>query len=109
MIDLERRDKALQYLIDTDERAARAKSYMMGLAHQEKTILGQLVLDQRSLDGTVGEKEGRARNSEEYTEWRGKYENAVADYEIYRNRRNTAELIIELWRSENANKRQGNI
>jgi hypothetical protein len=106
MIDLERRDKALQYLIDTDEKTAKARAYQLGLEKQEKTIIGTLVL---ASEGTVAEKEATARTSHEYKCWREDYENAVADYEILKNRRHTAELIIEVWRSEGANRRQGNI
>ena len=109
MIDNERRDKALTYLVDTDEKAARARAYMLGLEKAEKTILGQEILTQKGHDGTVGEKEAKARGSSEYHAWRIDYENAVLDYEIYRNRRHTAELICEMWRSENANRRQGNV
>jgi len=37
------------------------------------------------------------------------YENAVADAELYANKRKTEELIIEVWRSINAGRRKGNI
>lgn len=107
MIDNERRDKALQYLVDTDEPAAKARAFMLGVEKQEKVILGLKILKQMS--GTVSERDARARTSAEYLEWKAQYENAVADYELCRNRRHTAELVIECWRSENANRRQGNI
>lgn len=107
MIDIDRRDKALQYLIDTDEPAAKARAYQLGVEKQEKTILGAEFLNQKT--GPVAEKDAIARNSNEYNCWREDFENAVLDHELYRNRRHTAELIIELWRSENANRRQGNI
>lgn len=109
MITNERRDKALQYLIDTDEEAAKARANMLGLEKQEKTILGVAILAQKGHEGTVGEKEAKARNSDEFKAWLERYENAVADYEIYRNRRHTADLVIECWRSENANRRQGQV
>lgn len=109
MIDKERRDKALQYLIDTDEPAAKARAYMLGIEKQEKSVIGMEILEQKGKDGTVGEKEAKARTSSAYIAWREDYKNAVADFEIYRNRRHTADLVIECWRSENANRRQGNI
>ncbi len=107
MIDNERRDKALHYLIDTDEKAAQARSYMLGLEKQEKTILGLLILDEKGKTGTVPEKDAKARTSPEYKAWLEQYENAVADFEAYRNRRKTAELIIEVWRSELSARKQG--
>jgi len=109
MIDNERRDKALQYLVDTDVDYAKARAYMLGLEKAEKTIIGMEILAQKGHDGTVAEKDAKARNAQEYRAWREDYENAVADYETYRNRRHTADLIIECWRSENANRRQGSI
>ena len=109
MIDNDRRDKALQYLIDTDVDAAKARAYMLGLDKQEKVILGLELLEQRGKEGTVPEKDAVARNSHEYKAWLEDYQNAVADYETYRNRRHTADLVIECWRSENANRRQGNV
>jgi len=109
MIDEARRDKALQYLIETDVDAAKARAYMVGLDKQEKVILGLEILNQKGKPGTAPEKDGIARNSQEYKAWLEDYENAVADYETYRNRRHTADLVIEMWRSENANRRQGKI
>lgn len=109
VIDLSRRDKALHYLMSTDDPAAQARAKMLGLEKQEKTIFGMELLKLKGHDGTVGEKEARARCSESYRAWLEDYENAVADYEIFRNRRKTAELIVECWRSENANRRQGQV
>jgi hypothetical protein len=109
MIELERRDKALQYLIDTDEPAAKARAYLLGLEKSEKTIIAVEILDKKGTPGTVPEKDAMARTSHEYKAWKEDYEDAVLDMELYRNRRHTAELIIELWRSEGANRRQGNI
>ena len=39
MIDQDRRDKALQYLIDSDEKAAKARALMLGLEKQEKNYI----------------------------------------------------------------------
>ena len=107
MIDTDRRDKAMAYLAETDKPYAKARAYMLGLEKQEKTIIGLKILEQKGKDGTVGEKEALARTSHEYKCWREDYENAVADYETYRNRRHTADLVIEVWRSEFSAKKQG--
>lgn len=107
MIDIPRRDKALTYLVQTDEVTARAKAYMFGLEKQEKTILAVEIL--KSKGSNVQERDSTARVSEPYCEWLKKYEEAVFDFELLRNKRNSEELLVECWRSENANRRVGNI
>lgn len=106
MIAEDRLQKSLKYLAETDESAAKAKAYMLGLEKQEKSILG---IEYLKTTGTVGERDAEARNSTAYTKWREDYENAVADFELLRNKRATEALIVEVWRSENANRRRGNI
>lgn len=106
MISDEKLQKALHYLATTDETCAMARGLMVGLEKQEKTILG---VEYGSATGTVGDRDAAARTSDQYREWREKYETAVVDYEILRNKRNTASVIVEVWRSENANRRSGNL
>ncbi|MEW8119893.1 MAG: hypothetical protein AB2792_22250 [Candidatus Thiodiazotropha sp.] len=106
MINEDRLQKALVYLAETDEEAAKARAYMIGLEKNEKTIIG---IEYLKTQGTVPERDARARKSEAYEQWKSDYENAVADYELYRNKRHTEELIVEVWRSENANRRRGNV
>ena len=109
MISLERRDGAFKYLVDTDDSAAKAKSLMLGLDKQEKTIIGIEVLKYTGKERTVIEKESLARKSVEYLQWMDKYEASVYDFERQKNKRQTESLIVECWRSENANRRSGNI
>jgi len=103
MIDEAERDKSLAYLASTDNACAKAKSLMLGLEAKEKTILATEVL---GLAGTIQEKDARARTSDSYLKWIADYENSVYEYEIMKNRRTRAMLIVECWRSENANRRQ---
>lgn len=106
MISESRLQKALTYLAETDEGAASAKASMIGIEHQEKTVLGVRFLDEV---GTVAEREAKARTSPEYQEWQESYKSAVYDYEILRNKRVTETLVIEVWRTIQANQRKGNI
>ena len=101
--------KALQYLADTDEPCALARSNMEGLKEQKKTILAIAFLENR--EGTDKTKDAKSCSSEKFKSWCTKYEESVFVYETYRNRRKTAELLIEAWRSINSNRRQagGNI
>lgn len=102
----DRLQKALTYLAQTDEEAANAKASMKALEQKRKTIKGLAFIE---ASGTVGEREAKAYASQEYQDIVEQYENAVADAELYANKRKTEELIIEVWRSSNANRRRGNI
>jgi len=99
----ERMCKALQYLADTDLPFAEARSLMEGKSKQEKTVLGLVFLKET---GTKDEREYQARVSDSYLTWKNEYEAAVLDFELYKNRRITATLLSELWRSLNSNRRQ---
>lgn len=102
-----RAKQAITCLAETDESAAAAKAYMEEMKNKEKTILGIAILESE-LSGQQA-KEAEARSSEAYKDWQKKYHDAVYNYELARNKRTTEALIIEMWRSENANRRVGNV
>lgn len=108
MISEERLSKSLKYLAETDEPAAKAKALMLGLEEQIKSLKGILFVQLPS-DMKVAEKDARVYAHEEYREHIEKYQNAVADYEIMRNKRETEGLIIECWRTLSANQRKGSL
>jgi hypothetical protein len=99
-------EKALRYLASTDESCANARALQLYLESKEKTILAMSMVNDT---GTVQEKDSRARTCAAYLEWLEQYREAVADYELQRNKRKRAELTVEVWRSQNANLRKGNI
>ncbi len=105
MITIERLEKSLTYLSDTDEDAARAKAYMFGVEDQKHTVLGIRFLE--SDHKTVEKKKAEAYTSLDYERWREKRIAATVDYEILRNKRTTETLIIEVWRSLNAARTKG--
>ena len=98
--------EALDYLLSTDETCAQARALMNGLEKTEKTVTGQEFL---KAVGTVAEREATARTSQAYQDWTRKYQDAWADYETQRLKRETAILHIEVWRTQSSNKRAGNI
>lgn len=106
MISEDRLQKALTYLAETDEPSAKARAYVKGLEQQRKTVKAFAFL---SASGTMAEKEAKAYASPEYEEVTQAIENAVADAELYFNKRSTEMLIVEVWRSVNAGRRKGNI
>ena len=102
----ERLQKALDFLAGTDLKAANAKALVEGLSEQRKTIKSMLYIEAQ---GDQKKREAEAYAADEYIEHIEKYTNAIAEFETLRNRRITAALIVEVWRSCNANRRNGNI
>ena len=102
----ERLQKALDFLAGTDLKAANAKALVEGLSEQRKTIKSMLYIEAH---GDQKKREAEAYAADEYIEHIEKYTNAIAEFETLRNRRITAALIVEVWRSCNANRRNGNI
>ena len=102
----ERLQKALDFLAGTDLKAANAKALVEGLSEQRKTIKSILYLN---ATGDQKKREAEAYAAEEYILHIEKYTNAIGEFETLRNRRITAALIVEVWRSCNANRRNGNI
>lgn len=99
-------DKALNYLKSTDIAAAKAKCLYEALDDQKKTVLAIVFM---AAKGGAGERAKNAEGSEEYILHLDKLHNARLDFETLRNKRKSAELQIEMWRSVNSNQRKGNI
>lgn len=99
--------ESLQYLANTDDDFGKLKGVMKGLEYRLKVCKAQEFLKQEA--GSAAEREQRAYASDAYRALVKEYEDAVIDYETVAARRETRILTIEVWRSQNANRRQGNI
>ena len=106
MISDSEAEKALQFLSDTDVRAAKARALVEGLQEQRKTIKAICFQD---LKGPVTERETLAYADPRYIEHLEKLKSAIYEWETFRNKRLTASMTIEMWRSLNANRRSGNV
>ena len=98
--------EALQYLAETDEDYGRLKGYVAGLEYQIKSAEATGFLEAQ---GTVGERQAAARICEGYKTLIQKFEDNKIEMEIIGAKRQTAELTIKVWQSQNANKRAGNL
>lgn len=96
--------RALKYLSETDERYGWLVAAVKASEHKGKTAKALAFL---SSEGTMAEKEAKSLASEDYKSWVEDYQNIVAECETIRARRKRAELVIEVWRSANSNRRQG--
>lgn len=100
-------EKSLRYLAFTDEDHAKAKARVKFLDHKRKVVRSQCFLE---VEGkTVPEREARAETHEDYRLLLDEYEEAVYAEALLASKRKSAELAIEIWRSEGANRRQSNI
>ncbi len=97
---------ALMYLVNTDEEAAQAKALYNGLEDSKKSVAAIAFM---SVGGSAAERKEKALSSQAYINHIKKIENALLDYETLRNKRSTAALQIEVWRSVNSNRNKGNI
>ena len=108
-------EDALAFLAKTDSECARSKALMKRLDYQRNTIKSLAMLDAEDDAIKSGErlsvarKEALAFTSKRYQEFLEEYQDAVADYETLNNLRNTKIGLIEVWRSESANRRRGTI
>ena len=106
MITDEELSEKLAYLAETDDKAAIAKALVKALERKEKTVKAMGFLE---AEGTVASREHKAVSSDEWDKHVNDYKSAVADSETYENKRNTAALVCEVWRTLQANRRRGNI
>ena len=97
-------EKSLKYLATTDEAYAKSTARVKALEYEVKTIKALAFLDAQ---GTVGERTAISEASSAFRAWINDYENAFADMKIMETKRKRAELVIDVWRSLNASRRQG--
>lgn len=103
----DRIEQALKKMAATDTTHAAAKGEVERLNLVKKTIEAAAYLD--APKGTVAEKEAYVYTTAEYVAHCETYKQAVLEYQRLTNERERERLIIEVWRTVNANQRRGNI
>ncbi len=103
----ERVIKALTLLAETDEPHAKAKAMCKYLEQKRKTIKATGFIASEA-------KTNEAKTQESYASIGFKkvceeIKNAEYDFQLLTNQRLREQLVIDVWRSEGANKRVGNI
>ena len=104
MISNESMEKALHYLVDTDDSAAEAFALVKKLEDNEEYVLGKVFLQAA---GTVAERHAISATSDVYQDYLEKIENSWADHKIIENKRATAKIYIDVYRTISANQRNG--
>lgn len=106
MISNERLTQALTYLASTDSDLAmlkvemHRKEYLCGIARAREFL---------AADGNIPERKAKAEVSEEVVNAENARLFAMGEYEKLRAKRETEVLIVECWRTEQANRRAGNL
>ena len=106
MISEERLEKALRFLAESDETAAELKvqverkSYLVDLSRRRVFKLS---------DGNIEERKAIAELSDDTKAAHDEYLASMLEWEKLKAKRATEELIVEVWRSLEASRRQGRI
>ena len=106
MIDEDKMVKALRYLAETDDTFAYHKAHAARTEHKAKAIKQAMFLHST---GTVAERTAQAEDSEEYKAAMDNYFEALREAEHVKNKRTTASIMIDVWRSLNSSRNKGNI
>ncbi len=106
MISETRLTRAMTYLAETDEQAAELKADVDRSEYKAKVTKATVFLH---VSGTVAEREATALVANEVQDSYRAHFQAIRDYQAVANKRELERLVVEVWRSENANRRVGNI
>lgn len=102
----ERAGKALRYLASTDGDTADAKVEVARCEYRCKLVRASVLLEQT--EGSVAIKEAKAEGDKRTQDAEAERFKAIGVFEHLKAKRATEEWVMELWRSVNANRRQGN-
>lgn len=105
-VTVERMEKALRYLAETDIECANKKGVYEGLLDQRKTVIA---IEFSFAKGGAELRKMHAYASDTYTDHMAKVNIALVEYESLRNKRRTEELVIDVWRSVNSSRNKGQI
>jgi hypothetical protein len=104
MISDERREKAMRYLAETDLDCAELEGEQV-----RREYLLEMITDRVFLvaDGNNREREAKANTSADVQRAHEEYVQALVRFKHVKAKRQTETMICDQWRSENANRRQG--
>jgi len=104
MISDERTERAVEFLRDTAQEYGQLRGRV---AYTSANLRRVKSLEMLSREGGVGAREAEAYASPAYLEAMEDEQNAVAEYETLRAKREAAQMTIEVWRSQNSARKAG--
>src|SRR5262245_41252435 len=93
---------ALIYLADDPHPVAIARHRLTMAENKSREMRARLFL---TTSGTVAAKEAEVECDPMYSQAKQEEADAVLEYERHRSRVKAAEMLLEIWRTENANAR----
>jgi len=106
MISDDRAELALRFLVDTDEKAAELKADMERSEYLWKRTREALFLH---AEGTIAERTAQAVQHPKAVEAHEAYAKAIHTYTYVANKRDTERIVLDVFRTLCANRRQGNV
>jgi len=104
LISDERAEKALRYLAATDESCGAAKAHQERMEYKAKAMRQQVFLIE---EGTVAERQAKAEVHHDYQNTLNEYFDAMKTYSAIANKRETERIVLDTWRTVQANRRSG--
>lgn len=104
MISEDRLEKAVRYIAESDEEAATLFADMERCEFKAKATKDTLIAHG---EGGLGERTAAAGCSPLYMDAMSSYFEAAQKYHAVKNKRATEALIVDVWRTLQANRRQG--
>lgn len=106
MVSEDRLEKALRFLAESDEQFAESKVNMLRLDYAADLARKRVFLGET---GNNEERKAKAEASDHVQAVIGTYLDSVGVFEKLRAKRTTEELIVEVFRTLEASRRQGRI
>ena len=105
MISSDRAEKALNFLVDSDHKLALLEGELRN-AEQRADIQEQLGCLEAT-GSNIREREAKAKTEAKYLAALGDVTRAEIEYKTLRYQRASAEILIGMWRTAEASRRQG--
>lgn len=102
----ERAEKALRFLAETDAECGELRAETERAEFKAKAIKDAIF---RHAEGTVAERTAHAGASDEYREAMDDYFACLSRYDAMKNKRGTEAIVLDTWRTIQANQRRGNV
>jgi len=101
-------ETSANFLADSDIECAEARADHARAEFKAKSVRNTLLKDP-NLKGSIPDRQATVETDQIYLDAKAEEFQAFFEYEKLKNRRSTAAIIIDTWRSLNAGRRSGQI
>ena len=107
MITNDQAEKALLYLAESEQEYARYRALRETEKERLKIVHASLAMDSTESSQSAKSLDSYSNNS--YIEALAQYHEAIEAYYLIEAKRKRAEITVEVWRTEEASRRRGNV